>query len=68
MTGQPYSHAGTVIVDRSAGVPVFLAYEATDNHSGTPDFCMGETHRAMDHLGMWGWEVARRESHCPCEG
>ena len=40
---------------------MFLAYEATDNHSGTPDFCMGETHRAMDHLGMWGWEVARRK-------
>ena len=60
VTGQPYSHAGTIVVDRSADVPVFLAYEATDNHSGTPDFCMGHAHRGMDHLGMWAWEVARR--------
>ena len=60
VTGQPYSHAGTIVVDTSTGSPVCLAYEATDNHSGTPDFCMGAEHRAMEHLGMWGMEVVRR--------
>ena len=66
-TGEPYSHAGLVVVDEeehTSGQRVVLAYEATNNKSGTPDIMAG-TFAERPHIfpiyeGVWGFEFFRR--------
>ena len=43
VTGQPYSHAGLLVVDETTvpGQRIVLDYEATNNKSGTPDIMAG---------------------------
>jgi len=43
VTGQPYSHAGLIVVDETSvpGQRIVLDYEATNNKSGTRDIMAG---------------------------